>query len=191
MLTAAEMAAIDARHTDTPPTFLWSDQAPDGTGPNLLARFMNLCRACNTYLHDAPWQPDLGTILRQHGGNDFHPAPSQGAVIGIMTAWPELNILLRAEESFSDLTSDEPPELADRLFLPMRFGLIWFRLSLRRNRRTAEFWRWADTIGWDSLIDLAATRDRAVDELIAGRAFVTAEANIAAVPGIRLVHASG
>ncbi len=180
MLTLEQMRTINAGRANICLVWLWTDYMPDGTGPNLLTRFLRLCRGCDDYLHDALFHPDMDTTLRAAGRDDFRPIPSQEAIIGMMMAWAEFRKLLVAEATFDELTdlADRPEGAAER-FQPMRAALVWFRMGLDRDVRTTELRSWLDTIGWLELLRLAEIRDHAVRELIAGRAFVSGPGDIA------------
>ncbi|MBB2167262.1 hypothetical protein HLH36_02630 [Gluconacetobacter aggeris] len=191
MLTPAQMQAVDADHTGAHLTLLWTDYMPDGTGPNLLTRFLRLCRGCDDYLHDALFHPDMDTTLRAAGRDDFRPIPSQTAIIGMMMAWAEFRKVLVAEATFDELTAPaNRPEGAAERFQPMRAALVWFRMGLDRDVRTAELRSWLDAIGWPELLQQAEARDHAARALIAGRAFVSAQGDIAAIPTVRPGHAA-
>ncbi|MBB2199372.1 MAG: hypothetical protein ABF479_09540 [Gluconacetobacter sp.] len=180
MLTTAQMATIDARHEDTLLHWLWSDWT--ATGPCLLCRVLTLFQGADTYLRNTPWRPDMATVLRQHGRDDFNPVPSQEAILGLLSAWPHIGKVLTADQTFNDLTASEPPADATDRFRSMRSALIQFRTALDHDLRTLELRNWLKVIGWGTVLQQAEERDQAGHALIEGRAFLPAEGGIAEVP---------
>ncbi|MFT8948073.1 MAG: hypothetical protein ABF876_16340 [Acetobacter aceti] len=149
MLSLTEMARAAGIMERNPCQWLYSDMTDDGTGPDLLDRFLNLCWGCDEYLNDGLFQPDMDTVLRWHGRNDFRPVPSQAAVVGLLTAWNETRKVLVADQTFNELMNDaERAEGVTERFQSMRAALIWFRQGLERDVRTAELRMWLDAVGW-------------------------------------------
>lgn len=192
MLSLTKMARAAVIMERNPCQWLYSDMTDDGTGPDLLDRFLNLCWGCDEYLNDGLFQPDMDTVLRRHGRNDFRLVPSQAAVVGLLTAWNETRKVLVADQTFNELMNDaERAEGVTERFQSMRAALIWFRQGLERDVRTAELRVWLDAVGWPTILILAEKRDHAARELIAGRAFSASEGTaIAVLPPDWRAHAA-
>ena len=183
MLTASHTVPAGAPSLRRAGGLLWP--CLEDARPDLLTRLMTFFRGCDDYVQNSPWRCDMSDTLRLYGRHEFRPMPSQAAVVGLLAAWAELRKVLLADDAFLALVQPNAPEDAADQFQSLKAALMWFRVGLDRDVRTVEARNWLDAIGWEDILALSEKRDQAAERLIAGKAVVSAEGDIVALPAVQ------